>query len=161
MICAFSGHRPQRLPWGEMESDRRCEALKLRIAREVGRLYREGCTVFLCGMARGGDTYFAEAVLELQKDSPQTELWAVLPCRSQADHWPEPDRRRYESLCRASRQVILLQEHYTSGCMLRRNRWMLEHADCLLTVYDGGAGGTGWMVTEARRQQIPVISLWL
>ena len=29
MVCAFSGHRPQRLPWGNREQDPRCEALKI------------------------------------------------------------------------------------------------------------------------------------
>ena len=161
MICAFSGHRPQRLPWGTCEDDPRCGALKARLAQELQSLICQGYSVFLCGMARGCDTYFAEAVLELQKDSPQTELWAVLPCRSQADRWPETDRLRHRSLCRASRQVVLLQEEYTDGCMLLRNRWMLEHADCLMTVYDGGGGGTGWMVRQARRRRMPVVSLWL
>lgn len=161
MICAFSGHRPQRLPWGEDEGDSRCTALKLRMAQELRRLHHDGYDVFLCGMARGCDTYFAQAVLELQKDSPQTELWAVLPCRNQAVHWTEPDRQRYEALCCASQQVVLLQEQYSDGCMLRRNRWMLEHADCVMTVYDGGPGGTGWMVREARLRRIPLVPLWL
>lgn len=161
MICAFSGHRPHRLPWGSDEADSRCAALKLRMRQELRRLNHMGVDVFLCGMARGCDTYFAEAVLELQKDSPQTELWAVLPCGSQADHWPETDRLRYVSLCRASQQIVMLQERYSSGCMLRRNRWMLDHADCVMTVYDGGGGGTGWMVREASMRQMPVVSLWL
>lgn len=161
MICAFSGHRPHRLPWGDHEEDPRCAALKIRMAQELRKLHKAGFTVFLCGMARGCDMYFAEAVLNLQKNSPQTELWAVLPCRNQAGLWPDQDRRRYETLCRASQQVVLLQEAYSAGCMLRRNRWMLEHADCVMTVYDGGTGGTGWMVQEARQQQLPVISLWL
>ena len=28
MICAFTGHRPQRFPWGGNEEDPRCAALK-------------------------------------------------------------------------------------------------------------------------------------
>lgn len=161
MICAFSGHRPHRLPWGREEGDPRCRALKLRMLQELRRLSSIGFDVFLCGMARGCDLYFAEAVLELQKDSPQTELWAVLPCATQADRWTKAEQDRYAALCRASQQVVLVQEQYSAGCMLRRNRWMLEHADCLMTVFDGGSGGTAWMVREAGRLRLPVVSLWL
>ena len=161
MICAFSGHRPHRLPWGTDELDPRCGALKLRMEQELRRLAEKGTAVFLCGMARGCDMYFAEAVLALKREFSPLQLWAVLPCRSQTDRWPEPDRRRHEALCRASQRIILLQEEYSSDCMLRRNRWLAEHADCLLTVYDGGPGGTGWTVRAARRRGVPVIALWL
>ena len=161
MVCAFSGHRPQRLPWGADESDPRCVALKLRMAQELLRLNDRGVKIFLCGMARGCDTYFAEAVLQLREKRPETQLWAVLPCAVQTDRWPAADRQRYARICRACQRVILLQEPYTKDCMLRRNQWMTEHADCVMTVYDGGRGGTAWMVREARRKGIPLISLWL
>ena len=161
MVCAFTGHRPQRLPWGGDENDPRCRALKIQIERALRALCREGATVFLCGMARGCDTYFAEAALRLCAGRPGTELWAVLPCASQSDGWPPADRRRYQALCASCSRVILLQDAYTPGCMLRRNRWMADHADCLLTVYDGGPGGTGWMVREAERRGMPIRRLWL
>ena len=30
--CCFTGHRPDKLPWGEDETDPRCLALKQRLA---------------------------------------------------------------------------------------------------------------------------------
>ena len=32
--CCFTGHRPDKLPWGENESDPRCLALKRRLEEE-------------------------------------------------------------------------------------------------------------------------------
>ena len=63
MICAFTGHRPERLPWGQNEDDARCAALKTLLRRTVREVYDRGFHTFLCGMARGCDQYFAEAVL--------------------------------------------------------------------------------------------------
>ncbi len=160
MVWAFSGHRPHRLPWGFREEDPRCRALKARLAEALAQILAAGPAVLLCGMARGCDTYFAEAALALLAADCRSELWAVLPCAGQADGWPAADRRRYRALCRASSRVLLLQEAYSEGCMLRRNRWMLDHADRLLTVYDGGGGGTGWMVREAARRGLPTVALW-
>ncbi len=160
MICAFTGHRPGRLPWGEHEEDPRCDLLKDCLLETVRHLSDKGVNVFLCGMARGSDTLFAEAVLRLQEERPQTELWAVLPCRGQADQWTAADRRRYRRLCGACRHVILIQEAYTPQCMVRRNQWMLERCDVVVSFYDGGKGGTGWMVRQAQLARIPVISLW-
>ena len=33
--CCFTGHRPDKLPWGEDESDPRCLRLKRAIAQAV------------------------------------------------------------------------------------------------------------------------------
>lgn len=160
MICAFTGHRPGRLPWGEDENDPRCQTLKEGLLQTVRHLSDQGVSVFLCGMARGSDTLFAEAVLQVQEERPQTELWAVLPCRTQTERWSSADRRRHRRLCAACRHVILIQEEYTPECMARRNQWMLERCDVVVSFYDGGSGGTGWMVHQAEKAGLPVVNLW-
>ena len=50
MVCAFTGHRPQNLPWGENEADARCLALKALLLKTTRTLIQEGCSLFLCGM---------------------------------------------------------------------------------------------------------------
>ena len=55
--CAFTGHRPQSLPFGFNESDERCIALKQTLRAEIIRLIeQEGVTHFISGMALGVDT---------------------------------------------------------------------------------------------------------
>lgn len=161
MVLAFSGHRPERLPWGNAESDPRCQALRLTISKRLRRISAAGYDRFLCGMARGCDFYFAEEVLNLRSEIPQLRLTAVLPCASQADGWRFADQARYRDLCRRCDDVILLQEAYTKDCMLRRNQWMVEHADLLMTVYDGCGGGTGHAVRCARQAGLPIWPIWL
>ena len=55
MICAFTGHRPEHLPWGRDEDDPRCRALKILLRRTVQQVYDRGFRTFLCGMAMGFD----------------------------------------------------------------------------------------------------------
>ena len=161
VICAFTGHRPQNLPWGENESDERCLALKELLLRTAERLAQEGCRLFLCGMARGCDTYFAEAVLRLRDERyPEVRLAAVVPCPSQADRWPARDRARRAALLDACDEVRVLEPAYTAGCMLRRNCAMVDEADLLVTVYDGSPGGTGATVRYAEKTGKPILSLW-
>ena len=88
-----TGHRPGKLPWGSDESDPRCAALKAQILEAVRTAAGEGYDTFLCGMARGCDLYFAEAVLSLG-----LRLEAYLPCPSQTRAWPESDRARQTGL---------------------------------------------------------------
>ena len=161
MVCGFTGHRPEKLPWGNDEQDQRCQALKLVIAQRVEQLADAGAEVFCCGMARGCDLYFAEAVLNLQKQRPKLQLEAWIPCPSQADAWPEEDRIRREKLLDGCGKVYTVEQFYSDGCMLRRNKAMVDQADVLLTVWDGSPGGTGWTVNYAKRQGKTLEAVWL
>ena len=67
--CSFSGHRPEKLPWGDNERDERCVALKAAIREMVQKAYDDGYRHFICGMARGCDTYFCEEVLAGRRSS--------------------------------------------------------------------------------------------
>ena len=93
--CCFTGHRPEKLPWGSDESDPRCTALKKKLSDAVEAAYEEGMRHFICGMARGCDFYFAEAVIELRRRKGDVSLEAAVPCLTQAERWPEEDRLIY------------------------------------------------------------------
>ena len=161
MVCGFTGHRPEKLPWGSDEQDQRCKALKLVIARQVEQLADAGVEVFCCGMARGCDLYFAEAVLQLKKQHPDLRLEAWVPCPGQADAWPEEDRIRWEKLLNLCDEVYTVERFYSDGCMLRRDKAMVDQLDILLSVWDGNPGGTGWTVNYAKRQGKRLEALWL
>ena len=79
--CCFTGHRPDKLPWGSRESDPRCLTLKRRLTQAVEGAYAQGMRHFICGMARGTDLYFAEAVLALRLCRSGVTLEAAAPAR--------------------------------------------------------------------------------
>lgn len=160
MVCAFTGHRPERLPWGGDESDPRCLALKQLLLQAVLRACDDGYTTFLCGMARGCDCYFAEAVLAARVTFPAIQLVAMIPCPSQSSFWAEEDRQRHQALCGQCSRVVLHEPVYSPGCMLRRNRHMVSLCQRLITVYDGGRGGTGETVQYAISQGKDLDRLW-
>lgn len=161
MVLAFSGHRPEKLPWGSREDDPRCLALKQELAKAVENAADDGADRFLCGMARGCDLWFAEAVLELAGRRPGICLEAFLPCPSQADDWPPEDRARYRGILRRCSSIHMVEPTYSRGCMLRRNRVMVDRSDALLTVWDGTRGGTGATVRYAREKGREIRPLWL
>lgn len=155
--CCFTGHRPQSLPWGTREQDPRCLELKLELAARLEGIYETGYQHFLCGMALGCDMYFAEAVLALRDSHPDVRLEAVIPCGSQPDRWNLAQRQRYNSLLDRCDKVTVLQIHYTPDCMLRRNRYMVEHSSLLLACYNGYSGGTQSTLLYAQRQGLQTI----
>ena len=159
--CCFTGHRPMKLPWGMNEDDPRCLMLKAELAARLEGLYALGFRRFLCGMAIGCDMYFAEAVLALREDHPDVRLEAVIPFGDQPGRWNERQRRRYNSLIDRADRVTVLQTVYTSDCMMRRNRWMVDRSSVLLACYDGRPGGTMNTILYAERSGLRVILIEL
>ena len=159
MSCSFTGHRPEKLPWGEQERDERCLALKERIHRAVEQAYAAGYRHFICGMARGCDTYFCEEVLALRAREQDVTVEAAIPCLSQSDGWSEGDRARYHDLVARCDYETVVQEQYSSGCMQRRNRYMVDHSSLLIAVHDGRSGGTRQTIEYAfsRRNDVMVL----
>ncbi len=49
--CAFTGHRPGKLPWGYDETAEGCVRLRETLAAQISLLIDSGVTDFLSGMA--------------------------------------------------------------------------------------------------------------
>lgn len=157
--CCFTGHRPQKLPWGYDETDTRCVELKKRISNAVLWAYQEGYRHFLCGMAQGCDLYFCEAVLALREIHPEITVEAAIPCPTQADAWPEAERQRYRCLLERCDMETVVSDRYSPSCMQRRDRYMVDHSMLLIAAFDGSAGGTRYTVEYALRQEIEMVDV--
>ena len=157
--CSFTGHRPEKLPWRGDESDPRCLVLKERLAAAVEDAYDKGMRHFMCGMARGADFYFCDAVLELRERRSGVTLEAVIPCEEQAARWSERERERWFSLVERCDGETMLQHHYDKGCMLRRNRYLVDHSSMLIAVYDGMLGGTMYTLSYAMKRGLETVIL--
>lgn len=158
--CAFSGHRPKNFPWGYDETDDRCVALKRMLSEQIATLIDTGYTDFLSGMAEGVDTWAAQAVLALNKENPALKLHCVLPCEGQADWWSVSARERYYSILEQADSVVYVSRDYNKDCMLKRNRYLVEHSACLLAVYNGELrGGTAMTVRYARKMRREIVIL--
>lgn len=161
ITCCFTGHRPEKLPWGCYEDNAACVALKRRIVHTLEELYGRGYRHFICGMARGTDLYFAEAVLDLRSRMAGVVLEAAVPCPSQPDGWPASERERYQAVLDRCDLETLVQHHYDRYCMLRRNRYMVDHSSLLLAVYNGSRGGTRYTMGYALERGLEVLKLEL
>ena len=152
--CCFTGHRPAKLPWGTKEQDPRCLRLKARLAEEVEQAYDDGYRYFICGMARGADFYFCEAVLALRDRHPEVRIEAAIPCEEQAARWPERDRDRYFDLVSRCDVENMIQRRYDKGCMQRRDRSMVDRSGLVIAVYNGLLGGTMYTLAYAMKKGV-------
>ncbi len=158
--CAFTGHRPHKFPWRYNEADTRCVALKSALTEQITALAEAGVTEFYSGGADGVDCWAALIVLELKKKNPALNLHLILPHEGQADKWSDSAQERYHFILGHADTVEYVSQDYYDGCMLDRNRRLVEAAGLLLAVYNGERrGGTAATVRYARKLGRKVIIL--
>ncbi len=157
--CCFTGHRPDKLPWGRDERDPRCVALKGSILQELEGLYLRGWRHFISGMAQGADLYFAEAVLELKERYPSVTLEGAVPCPSQADRWWPEEQKRWRRVLDACDVETIVQQNYDRWCMHRRDRYMVDRSSAILAAFDGTPGGTMYTLNYAMDQGLDILLL--
>lgn len=150
--CSFTGYRPEKLPFGNDESDFRCVKLKETLTNEIEELINSGYSEFITGMALGIDMICGEIVLELRKKYPHIALSAAIPCKNQERHWDYDSITRYNRILQSVNNIIFVSNtSYFNGCMQKRNRYMVDNCDLLLAVFDGQQGGTMRTVEYAKK----------
>ena len=86
---------------------------------------------------------------------------AAIPCEEQSARWREEDRNRYFALVRACDFETMVQHHYDRGCMLRRNRYMVDRSAMLIAAYDGLLGGSMYTLSYAMKRELEIVVLEL
>lgn len=157
--CAFTGHRMEKLPWRDNESDPRCVDLKNRIYDAVRTAYQSGITHFICGMATGCDMYFCEAAIALREEKPDVTIEAAIPFDGQSKSWDEALRRRHSRLVEDCDYLTVVQHEFSPNCFTRRNRYMVDNSCLLIAAYNGRPGGTMNTLVYALRQGLDIVEL--
>ena len=150
--CAFTGHRPQKLPWRFDETAPGCVALKETLAAQVAMLIENGYTEFLSGMAPGVDIWAAQIILDLRENNSALKLHCVLPCTAQSAKWSAALRKQYRAILEQADSIIFVNRVDKKNCMLERDRFLVSYASLVLAVYNGERrGGTAATVRYARK----------
>ena len=150
--CAFTGHRPNKLPWKHNENALGCIALRQQLSDIVVDLADRGYVHFLSGMALGTDLWAAHAVLETRKQYSNIKLHCVIPYCGQADRWSREYQEQYRDILNQSDTIIRVRREYRDGCLLERNYFMVNAASVLVAVFDGHyRSGTGSTVRYAKK----------
>lgn len=162
--CAITGHRPTRFKFKYNENDSRCKRLKRCLKEQFMELYGQGVRRFLVGGALGVDMWSGEILLKLklEPDYKDIELIMVLPYPGHDERWDERSKKRLAFLIEHSAECITVGQKAWRESFMQRNRYLVDHADCLLAVYDNERSirsGTGMTVHYAEKKELPVIMI--
>lgn len=141
--CCFTGHR--------VIADSKRERVIAAVDGHIKDLYHAGYRYFIAGGALGFDTLAAVEVLRAARFDDEIKLILALPCRDQTAKWEAmPDYtehlQRYKQILGLASCVVYVSDFYSSVCMKKRNRYMVDHSSACIAYYSGraqsGAGQT-------------------
>ena len=110
-------------------------------------------------MAMGFDIIAAETVLSLKRAKPDAKLVCAIPFKAQAEAFTEDWAKRYFDILKIADEVIYICESYNRGCYFKRNRYMVDNSDVVITWFDGHKGGTANTIDYAMRKGRKIINL--
>ncbi len=149
-VC-FTGHR--NIPYAV------ASRLPKLLEQVISELCERGATTFRAGGAMGFDTVAALKVLDMREKYPQIRLELILPCRNQTERWDEISQQTYRYILRKADDHRFLFDSYFDGCMLERDRKLVEGSDVCVTYCAQSRGGTAYTVTRAMRAGLEIINL--
>lgn len=153
--CCFTGYRPSKFSFSLVRNNGEYIEFENQLIESILFLIRqENCRVFYTGMAMGFDIIAAEIVLMLKKSLKMKEikLVCVIPFKQQKDYLNEEWFKRYNNILNQCDQTFILSDEYYNGCYQRRNEFMVDDCDYVLTWYDGRSGGTRNTINYAKRK---------
>ena len=150
-IACFTGHR-------EIYKEDR-ETIKQKLTDAIIRLINDGYTEFRAGGALGFDMLAESCVLELKKEYPQISLVIYAPCLDQSKYFSEREKKEYMRLIEAADKRLCLSKTYYEGCMLDRNRAMVDGCNVCIAYKRKNTGGTAYTVRYAKGQDVTIIEI--
>ncbi len=121
-------------------------------------LYERGYRNFIAGGAIGFDTMAAECVYRAKHKCPDIRLVLMLPCKNQDAKWDLTRKRMYKITLECADEIIYVSESYSDGCMLKRNRAMVDASSLGISYCTKNHGGTGYTVRYAGEKGISIFN---
>lgn len=127
-----------------------CCELKDELFILMEKAVKDGYSHFIFGAALGVDTYVGELLIILKHLYSHIVIEAAVPFEGQSDMWNQKDRERYENILSKCDIKTIVSKTYTSTCMQKRNKYMVDKSSLVIAVWNGSNSGTGNTVLYAK-----------
>ena len=98
----------------------------------------------------------AEVVLSLKKQYLGLKLIAVVPFQGVEARWDKLWISRFYSLLHQADLVKTICDKYSPDAYQKRNKWMIDHSNRVIAVFNGEPSGTKQVIDYALKKAVPV-----
>lgn len=143
ITITLTGHRPEKLDGYDIYSPFYLELAK-QLREWVLDYINNGKKVhMISGMALGADTIWALVGLKLKQQGFPVTLEAAIPCANHSSRWRDADQKRWQHIVdHADKVTQVSDKKYAPYLMQKRNEYMVDQCQVLISVWDGSTGGT-------------------
>lgn len=143
--CCFTGHRdiPPKYH-GKISSV---------ISVQAERLYSDYSVCnFITGGAVGFDMIAAETVAGMKYFFRDIRLILALPCENHYAKWSETEKQKFFRIAESADETVYISRDYEKGCMLARDRFMVDNSGYCISYCVRQSGGTFYTLSYARKK---------
>ena len=144
IIIALTGHRPEKLDGYNIFSPFYMELAKQLRSIVLSYINKGKKVHMVSGMALGADTIWALVGLKLKDQGYPVVLEAAIPCANHPDTWKGTESKiRWQNIVDRSDIVTQVSNKpYAGYLMQKRNEYMVNKCNVLVSVWNGTEGGT-------------------
>ncbi len=159
--CCFTGYRPEKFPFEISKGDKAYISFENALFEQILTIAEAGCRTFYCGMAMGFDLIAAHSVITVKQAFKEPlKLVCVLPFKTQGEGFPIKWKNAFNNVLAAADEVICLGDEYFKGCYQKRNMYMVDNSDYVITWFDGQRGGTANTINYAKRKGRQIFNVY-
>ena len=126
---------------------------------EIRRAVADGFDTFITGLALGVDTWAAEIVIKLINEGEKIHHISAVPFEGVENNRTEEDIARFKFIIDNSDGTYYISDHPSRKAFQKRDRWMVDHAERIIAVFNGTRGGTAYTIDYAKSLGKEVVML--
>ncbi len=146
--CCFTGHRDL--------TDEQTRLATIALVGCIEHLINKGYSHFISGFANGADLLAAGIVCKFKHTNKNIFLEAAIPYRNRLNS----KNIKLQNVLSSCNKITVIQEKYDISCFMKRNKYMVDHSDIVIAIWNGiKKGGTYNTIAYAQGQGKNVIPI--
>ncbi len=159
-VMSATGHRPDKLGGYKPRNNPTVQHIKEELYEKLRLCMDGGFDEFWSGAAQGFDQIFFEVVEDLRVEFPHIKNNIAIPYKGFGDNWPEAAKKNLDELCKLADVVhIVCEGDYDIRYLQKRNVFMVDKGDAIMSCWDGTMGGTFNCIEYAKKKKKPILRL--
>jgi len=139
--CGLIGQNFNLFSYGYDGHEPKCLKIKSLLSQQLKLLSDSGITDFIIGCSTAVEIWAAEEIIRMMRDDNKSKLHCIESNDNQKLFFSKQLFDKYNTILRQCTDSITIEAPDTEQYKERTNRYLVNHSDVLVIVYDSYRGG--------------------
>lgn len=156
---SFSGYRPEKFDFSLEKSCEEFIQLMDILEEKIEELIKSDYKIFYIGGCDGFDLLVGQVLLKLKKDY-DIKIILAMPYESFGKKFKSEWKEILYILLKEADDTVYVSHKYSFGCYQKRNEFMINNSEILITYFNGKKGGTLNTIKYANKLNREIINIF-